>query len=102
VTFTVIVRAAAQLDFYEARDHYAGISTDLGRRFQDDFEATAVGLVDFPERFRAVYRDVRRVASGAFPYLIYYRVVKGTVWIIAVRHGASDPDATTKQLRERR
>jgi plasmid stabilization system protein ParE len=102
MTFGVVVRPAAEPDVYQARDHYAAISLELADRFEADFHAAAGSLAEFPKRHRAVYRDIRRVAMESFPYLVYYRVLDHTVWVLAVRHTASDPAETRKRLRQRR
>jgi plasmid stabilization system protein ParE len=102
MTFDVLVRPAAEPDVYGVREYYAGISVELADRFEADFHAAAGSLAEFPRRYREVYRDIRRVAMESFPYLVYYRVIDHTVWVLAVRHAASNPVATRHRLRQRR
>jgi plasmid stabilization system protein ParE len=101
MTFGVVVRPAAGPDVYEARDYSAEISLELADRFEADFHATAASLAEFPRSHREVYRDVRRVALESFPYLVYYRVIDRTVWVLALRHAASNPAVTRHRLRQR-
>jgi hypothetical protein len=37
----------------------------------------------------------------SFPYLVCYRVIGRTVWVVALRHAASDPAVTRGRLRQR-
>jgi hypothetical protein len=41
------------------------------------------------------------VALESYPYLLYYRVIGGTVSVVALRHAASDPAVTRRRLRQR-
>lgn len=90
--------ATADLDAivdYIAQDNVAA----AGKVFHA-IVATARRLVDFPEMGHVGrLPDTRELAVAGLPYLIVYQVVRETVTIIAVFHGARD---LVRLLAERR
>ena len=48
-------------------------------------------LSHFPHRGRPIGPNLREVLA-VYPYIIRYRIVVDTVWIVQVRHGAQRPD----------
>jgi len=53
--------------------------------------AAGMSLADFPERGRAIGKGRRELVTVP-PYLMRYRIRGETVEILAVRHGAREPD----------
>jgi plasmid stabilization system protein ParE len=46
-----------------------------------------------PKLFAIVYRSVRRCKTRRFPYVIYYRIVKNRVEVLAIVHASRSPEA---------
>ena len=51
-----------------------------------------VGIADFPLAGRATNRrHTRLVNTAPYPYLVFYRILRDEIEIVAIRHGARSP-----------
>ncbi len=87
----VMIRPKAELDLQDAIRWYDGERDNLGDEFLIAFRKSLARIGAYPESFRVVRTNVRRVVVDGFPYSVYYRVTKHAVWIIAVMHTARHP-----------
>lgn len=75
---------------YEWYDH---LRPDLA----DDFAASADRAFDAiaanPMGYGVTHLDIRAAPLPGFPYVVYYRVLRNRVRILAVHHAARDPAA---------
>lgn len=81
----------AQDDFDKAYDWYESHRTGSGDRFADAVQRTIDLITAFPRIGTLKYRDVRQRLVSRFPYVLIYREVGGTVYIISVFHTSRDP-----------
>jgi plasmid stabilization system protein ParE len=44
-------------------------------------------LVETPDLYPTEYKSVRRAKMKRFPYVVYYRLVRDRIDVIAVQHG---------------
>ncbi len=80
-------------DIADARAWYEAKREGLGLEFCECFEASLKVIQQFPFIYPVVVRDARRCLMGRFPYGIIYRVPEpDLILIIAVLHGARDPE----------
>lgn len=87
----VAFAAAARRDLGAIVDYIAQDNPVAAEAVFDAIRALAARLADFPEMGHAGrLPDTRELTVTGLPYLIVYQVVRDTVTIIAVFHGARD------------
>jgi len=84
--------SAAPDDLLNALDYYDGISVALGNRFRENVDRRLDDIANNPEMFSFDISPVRFAKVDRFPYLIFFAVKSEFVRILAIVHGASDPD----------
>ena len=89
-------------DADEAIDYYAEVEEDLPQRFMGELRAAFAFIRGWPLAGRAFQDVYRRVALKHFPYLVCYRVVDETVWMLAIVHSRRDPEWVRARLDSRR
>ena len=82
---------AARFDLLEAASFYQESSVDLSERFIVCTEKFFVQISYAPLIFQKIYRNVRKVNMGKFPYHIYYEVNKNNISVIAILHEKRSP-----------
>jgi plasmid stabilization system protein ParE len=82
----------AEAELIEATQFLERGVTGLGARFLADFDWAVSTILDAPERWRIVERDVRRYLMHRFPYGIYYRIGGDEARILVVKHHHRHPD----------
>jgi plasmid stabilization system protein ParE len=91
--------ASAESELAEATDHYSQISENLARRFVADVRR-AVGLIeDFPEGSPVIAKGVRKRVMFEFPYLVFYRVAKEEIVVLAIAHQRRRPVNWRQRMR---
>ncbi|MEO7297903.1 MAG: type II toxin-antitoxin system RelE/ParE family toxin [Verrucomicrobiota bacterium] len=94
------VTADANRDLEQASSWYNEKQAGLGDRFvlavREKFEV----ILRWPELPRAVGRkSIRKVRIPRSPYSIYYRILGEKIQIVAIVHGARDPNYLNYRLR---
>lgn len=81
-------------DLKDAIAWYEERSLGLGDRFRAAVDVRFDEILGAPERFAFAFADAdfRFVRLRRFPYLLLYRVVADTVFVLGVFHSASDPE----------
>ena len=97
-TLRLVLRPAAQADIAEATEWYARKRIELAIEFATAVRSCFARILEHPERYSLVHRDVRRAFVGRFPYLVFFRLQAEEVVVVAVLHGARRP-ATWKRRR---
>ncbi|MFL5341412.1 MAG: type II toxin-antitoxin system RelE/ParE family toxin [Gemmataceae bacterium] len=82
------IRPEAEQDLADARDWYEQQREGLGIEFATAVEETFARIGDFPETYAAGYGGVRPVGLRRFPYVVYYRIIRDGVEVLAVLHGS--------------
>ena len=85
----------AEKELERIKNHYYGISEELGDLFRDDIQITLSRILKFPNGWAALSPNIRRCMLSSFPYGIIYRVRPGEVRILAVMHERREPDYWT-------
>ena len=89
---SVIFGVAARAELIEARDWYSARSAEVATRFIAEIETIVERIATAPNQFPMVYRDVRRArCRSGFPYALFFRMVEGTVHVIACFHSSRGP-----------
>jgi plasmid stabilization system protein ParE len=82
----------AESEFLDAISSYEAGRPGLGQRFKDEVDRTVLWLGDHPELCRLRPGGYRRVNLRIFPYYIPYVIRETNLWILAVAHGARNPE----------
>lgn len=99
MTYRVYIRAAAENDVTEAQTWYEEQQPGLATQFNTEFTATLDRLADNPLMYPARYRRVRRAILHRFPFLVWYRIQRFDVVVLACTHGKADPGKLPSRLR---
>ena len=89
----LIFHEDAEVEFKEAVDYYELKSSGLGLDFAADVQARCASIQLRPERF-PFYKKTRmqRCLTHRFSYVVFFRVFKDHISIIAVAHVKRRPD----------
>ncbi len=84
---------SARRQFLEGLEYIRQDSPTAARRFREKAETVLRRLEGLPESGRAIpeFPDLPHREVIVRPYRFFYRVVKKTIWIVAVWHGAQLP-----------
>jgi len=81
----------AETELEEAQNYYDTIDTALGNRFRAEFEASLERILDFPNAWHPLSKNIRRRRLASFPYGVIYRVKADEIRILAVMHLHREP-----------
>jgi len=93
-----VLRPEARREFDHAFDRYRDIEPKLAFDFADAVQRSFDRIVQNPEAFQLVYRDVRHVVLRRFPYSILFRAQKDLIEVIAVFHSSRVPDEWQRRV----
>ncbi len=80
------IRKEAEQDIDQAFGWYWVNASHVANRFLDALDAVFALIVERPELFPIVYRDLHRATVRRFPFSVYYRVSDTDVTVVAVLH----------------
>ena|SRR5437868_2358574 len=82
----------AEAELIEAAQYYERRVATLGVQFLNDADRAVSIILEAPERWRIIERDVRSYLMPRFPYAIYYRALVDHVRVLAFKHHSRHPD----------
>ncbi len=88
----------AEAELAEAARFYERKVPGLGTRFRTEFDAAVIKILEAPERWRILEKDIRRFLMRRFPYSILYRIAGEEVRILVVKHHSRHPDYWKERL----
>lgn len=91
MTFTIVMRPQAQVEFDEGCAWYSKKKPGLGAAFAQNVQATLNSLVANPKIHQRVYGEVRRAVVQKFPYAVYYYIEGVEVVVLSVFFTKRDP-----------
>lgn len=80
-----LIEFKAEVVYYEAKQ------SGLGAAFADEVLRVVSLVCLFPSLGTPEEAGVRSLIAKRFPFLIYYEVVEGRLWIWAVMHASREP-----------
>jgi toxin ParE1/3/4 len=80
-----VAEAQAARQWYESRSEVAA------RAFVAELDAGIDCIRSSPELYPPYLHGTRRYLLRRFPYLVVYRVIRGTIQVVAVAHGRRRP-----------
>jgi plasmid stabilization system protein ParE len=91
VTWRLVFRPQARTELVDVRRWHEEQRAGLGAEFGQEADRALSLLVQTPESFQRVHREIRRTRLHRFPYAIYFRVLEDEVVVLAVVHGRRHP-----------
>jgi len=88
----LIYHPDAETELTAAAQYYERRVATLGVQFLDEAVQAVSIILDAPERWRIIERDVRSYLMPRFPYAIYYRALSDHVRVLAFKHHSRHPD----------
>lgn len=88
----VIYHRDAETELIQTAQFYEERVPTLGTQFLDAVDRAILLILEAPDRWRIIERDVRRYSMPRFPYAIYYRVLSDHLRILAFKHHRRHPD----------
>ncbi len=92
MSLPVILRPEAEADVREAHDALELARAGFGGRFARRVREVLERIEVLPELYGVVWQDVRAARLKKFRYVVYYVVFPDRVEVLAVMHGARDPN----------
>jgi plasmid stabilization system protein ParE len=91
MSLRVVFRRAARDEFESAATWYEEQRRGLGEEFVLEIGEAIERAAEHPERYSAVFGNVRRTVARRFPHAVYFRQRQTALVILAVFHGRRDP-----------
>jgi plasmid stabilization system protein ParE len=88
---SVIVSAAAEIDYFEALLWYAARSASAAEKFERDFAEALESIAESPQQFARLDDRHRRFLMQRFPFQIVYRETDEQQLVVAVAHAKRKP-----------
>ena len=87
----LIIRPEAEADIQEAFDWYERHVPGLGSDFLAPVGIAISTIQSHPLQHPVIYKNARRALTRRFPYQIFFVIGDDVIVVIAVSHGARDP-----------
>ena len=91
MSYSLIIRPQAEIDISDAYDWYNSRLSNLGSEFIDSLDDTFNSMLNGPESYAIVYKNIRRALVHRFPYAVYYIQEESRLIVLAVFHFRRDP-----------
>lgn len=89
--YRLIIRPEAEADIQEAFDWYERRVPGLGADFLTAIDAALNSILSNPFQHPVIHRNARRALPRRFAYQVFFVVAEDRIVVIAVSHGARDP-----------
>lgn len=90
MSLPVVLRPEASQDVEQARDYLELQRQGLGQAFLNRVNETLQRIRDMPRMYGVAWRNVRAARLRQFTYVVYYRIHRRDVEVLAVMHGSRD------------
>ena len=81
----------ALAEYQDTARYYEACQSGLGLRFIEAVERAIQRIIEKPEQWKPLEKDVRRYLTRVFPYAILYSIEPNYILIIAVMHCHREP-----------
>jgi len=101
MSYSIKLLPAARTDIAEAKEWYEEQREDLGKEFKEEVLTFIENLKENPSGFQVWHKQVRKVITSRFPYVIYFKIEESLkqVVILGVLHGKRDRESIMKGRR---
>lgn len=98
MSYSLIIRAEAELDIQEAFEWYEAQAPELGSEFIRAVDTCLSGIGRNPLAHPIIYQQARRTLIRRFPYGIVYVFEQEIISVVACFHGKRDPKSWQDRL----
>ncbi len=92
MNFTIIIRPEAETDLAESYRWYEERNPGLGLEFVRCVDVAFDTILENPNLYQRVYKNIRRALPRRFPYEIFYVIEDNKIIVLAVLHAKRDPE----------
>jgi len=85
-------------EMFDAASYYDAEVPGLGREFENELKDGFDKVLENPERWPRIHRNIRRYRLHRFPYGIVYEIGVDSIVVIAVMHLKRKPGYWRKRL----
>ena len=85
-------------EYKDAAHYYEGCQSGLGHRFIASVEQAILHIIERPEQWKVLEKEIRRYLTRVFPYAILYAIEPDYILIIAVMHCHREPGYWKKRI----
>jgi plasmid stabilization system protein ParE len=96
----LIYHAEADAELIEAIRFYRERDRVIAGRFRREIDEAVKAILEAPDRWRVIEREVRAHRLRSFPYRILYRVRGQTLEILVVEHASREPGYWQHRLKD--
>lgn len=82
----------AESDFDNSYEYYAEEDVKLADKFFLQVNQSLQTIADNPQGFQNAFKNIRQSVIRKFPFIVYFRVEKLTIQVIAIFHTSRDPE----------
>lgn len=101
MAFEIKIKPIAWLDLVEAMIWYDTKRENFGKELFNDFSKSINRILENPNAFTQVVKDVRKIQTKRFPYKIFYTISGNTIFIIGIYHSKRSNSFIRKHLKRR-
>lgn len=87
----LVVRPEAESDVAAAVQWYEGQRPGLSLAFRSALDRAFSTIIENPDRYARIYRDVRRALVRRFPYGVFYIEQGERIVVVGVLHTSRNP-----------
>ena len=81
----------AEIELLQTKEYYNEIIDGLGDSFILEIEKKVYRIKKNPVMYPKIRKGIRKCNSKKFPYFIYYKAIKETIYILAISHQMRKP-----------
>lgn len=98
----LIVRPEAEQDIASAARWYEERQPGLSLAFRSALDRTLATIIENPDSYTPVHRNIRRALLRRFPYGVFYVRQTERIVVLAVLHTSRDPTLWSSYLKSQR
>lgn len=91
MSYTILLSADSESDFFQGIEYYEQLRKHLGAEFNLCIEARLLEISRNPKQCQLRYKEVHIAFIDRFPYGIHYLVGDKEVYVIGIFHTSQDP-----------
>lgn len=91
MSYKVLFRPEAESDLLDSFMWYEKSLSGLGKKFLDQVDLTISSIVQNPQKYPIIYKNIRRALTQKFPLGIHYIIEENKIIVLAIFHFSRNP-----------
>lgn len=96
--FSIELSDDAEVDFDKSFEFYSKDSTKVADAFFKQINLGFENIKQNPKSFPIAHKDIRKYVVKKFPFVIYYRIVRTLIQVIAIFHTSRNPEIWNERI----